>query len=187
MYNKILKNKKAAIELSIGTIVVIVIAMTMLILGLVLVKNIFTGATYNVDTLNKNVEAQLNKLFNEQGGKIFIYLPNHQADVKKGKSYGIAIGIKNSVEGETEAGKFTYQAKASSIQKECKITLAQADNYLILNEKGSFDLMPGAEPTFRLIKVNPSESAPLCEISYDLIVTKDGQPYETSYFIVKIT
>ena len=33
--------KKGAIELSIGTVVIIVLAMTMLVLGIVLVRNIF--------------------------------------------------------------------------------------------------------------------------------------------------
>ena len=48
-------NKKAAMELSIGTIVIIVLAMSMLILGLVLIKTIFSGAKYNIDTMNDKV------------------------------------------------------------------------------------------------------------------------------------
>ena len=63
---KPIKNKKAALELSIGTVVVLVIGMAMLILGLVLVRTIFTGAKYNVDQINKNVEAEINKLFDEE-------------------------------------------------------------------------------------------------------------------------
>lgn len=179
-------NKKAAIELSIGTIVIIVLAMSMLILGLVLVRNIFTGATYNVDALNKNVEAEINKLFNERGDKIILYLPNNQADIEKGKSYGVAFGIRNDVEGESAAGRFTYNIRASSIQKNCKLTLQQADNYLILGDSGTFELLPGTDPEFRLVKVQPPESAPLCEVQYDITVTKDGQPYDTAFFIVKI-
>ena len=46
-----MKAKKGAMELSIGTIVIIVLAMSMLILGLVLIKTIFVGAKYNVDTI----------------------------------------------------------------------------------------------------------------------------------------
>jgi len=41
-------NKKGYIELSIGTIVIIVLAMTMLILGMVLVKNIFSFEKINI-------------------------------------------------------------------------------------------------------------------------------------------
>ena len=48
-------NKKGALELSIGTIVIIVIGMSMLILGLVLVQKIFVGSTNNVDDLNNKI------------------------------------------------------------------------------------------------------------------------------------
>ena len=47
--------KKGAIELSIGTIVIIVLAMSMLILGIILIKNIFSGSTNAVDDINKGV------------------------------------------------------------------------------------------------------------------------------------
>jgi len=180
-------NKKAAVELSISTIVVIVLAMSMLILGLVLVKNIFTGATYNVQILNDKVRGEINKLFNEQGQRIAIHLPNNEAEVKKGESYGVAFGIQNTVEGEATAGSFTYQVQAANVQRGCQLTIQQADSYLILGNTGNFKSLPGAEPVFRIVKVKPSEAAPLCEIQYDLTVTKDGQPYETSFFIVKIT
>ena len=181
-----MQNKKGAIELSIGTIVIIVLAMSMLILGLVLVRSIFSGAKYNVDQLNKNVEAEINKLFNERGGKTFVYLPNNQAEVKKGSSFGIAFGIQNTVQGETAAGKFAYEVKAANVQKGCPITLAQADSYAILGSTGSLNLLPGSEPQYRVVKILPPESAPLCEIQYDLIVSKDNQPYDTNFFIVKI-
>ena len=50
------RNKQGALELSIGTIVVIVIGMSMLILGLVLVKTIFTGSTAAIGQLNDKVQ-----------------------------------------------------------------------------------------------------------------------------------
>ena len=180
-----LKNKKGALELSIGTIVVIVLAMSMLILGLVLIRNIFTGATYNVDQLNRNVEAEINKLFNERGDRIVMYLPDNQAKVKQGKSFGVAFGIKNNVEGESQAGKFTYKVQASDIQRGCQLTLQQADQYLKLGSTGAFDLAPG-QIRYNLVKIQPSSTAPLCEIRYDISVVKDNQPYDSTFFIMKI-
>jgi hypothetical protein len=180
-------NKKGAIELSISTVVIIVIGMSMLILGLVLVRSIFTSAQYNVDQLGKNVEAEITKLFNEKGGKTYVYLPNNQVDIKKGSVFGVGFGIKNDVEGDPAAGAFTWEIKASDISKNCKLTLAQADNYLILGSKGTVSLLPGSDPYIARVRIQPSSTAPLCEIKYDFIVNKDGQPYETNYFIVKIT
>lgn len=181
------RNRKGAIELSIGTIVVLVLAMSMLILGLVLVKNIFQGATYNVNTLNKNVEAEINKLFNDRGQKTVIYLPDNQAEIKKGESFGIAFGIKNTAEGESGASLFSYDITASSVQTGCQLTLAQADSYISLGKTASgLSLTPGADATYRIVRITPPDTAPLCEISYDLNVKKNGQPYDTSFFIIKI-
>lgn len=91
---KKIKNKKAAIELSIGTVVIIVLAMTMLILGLVLVRNIFKGATDSVDTLNDKVKTEITNIFAEGGSKIAIRLGADKiAKVESGTDgFGIAVG-----------------------------------------------------------------------------------------------
>lgn len=184
---RIIKNKKGALELSIGTIVVLVIGMSMLILGLVLVRTIFTGAKYNVDSLNENVKSEINKLFTDNGGRVLVYLNNNEVDIKKGSSFGIAFAVRNDVEGEVQPGKFVYETKASSVQKGCALTLEQANSYIILNGEGSFELSPGVEPYTKIIKARPSDSAPLCQITYDINVKKDGQTYASTFFILKIT
>lgn len=56
-------NKKAAIELSAGTIVVIVLAMTMLILGMVFVRNIICSGIILTDQVSMAVENELKDLF----------------------------------------------------------------------------------------------------------------------------
>ena len=91
-------NKKAAIELSIGTVVIIVLAMTMLILGLVLVRSIFAGATESVDALNDQVKAEITNIFSEEGSKIAIKLgSNRLAKIKQGTNdFGIGIGAKTA-------------------------------------------------------------------------------------------
>ena len=179
-------HKKAAIELSITTVVVIVIGISMLILGLVLVKNIFTGVIYNVDQINENVRTQINTLFNEKGENVVLYLPGNQATVSQGKSFGVAFGIKNNVAGEAKSSKFAYKIQASSVQKGCELDLKQANNYLILGDSGSFDLLPG-KIGYSLVKIQPTSAAPLCEIKYDIIVTKDNQPYDSGFFILVVT
>ena len=182
------QTKKAAIELSISTIVVIVIAMSMLILGLVLVRTIFTGATYNVQELNKNVEAEINKLFNEQNDKTIVYLPNHDAEVKKGKGYGIAFGVKNTAQGEARAGSFHIDVKASTISRDCPLSISDANSYINLVAGGvDFNLLPGVDPHYNLIKMQVPDTAPLCSVSYDITVTKDSQPYANDFFTLTIT
>lgn len=111
------KNKKAALELSIGTIVILVIAMSMLILGLILVRTIFTGAKYNVETMNEKVKGEINKLF-VQDQKAVLYLPNREAEVKQGKPFGVAFGIQNV--GSTDEFQWRVVAIADdNLQKKC--------------------------------------------------------------------
>lgn len=63
----ITQNKKG-FEMSINTIVILVIAVTMLILGIVLVKTIMCGAMNLAATTNEGAQAQINKLFSTEGG-----------------------------------------------------------------------------------------------------------------------
>jgi hypothetical protein len=81
------QNKKAAIELSIGTVVVIVLAMSMMILGLVLVRQIFAGATDSVDATQQSVQEELKNLFQTT-----------DKDVIVGDSSGSVLKIKPGTE-----------------------------------------------------------------------------------------
>jgi hypothetical protein len=56
-------NKKAAIQLSISTIVVIVIAMSMLILGIILVRQVMCAGILLTDKVTQETENQITDLF----------------------------------------------------------------------------------------------------------------------------
>ncbi|MEK6855878.1 MAG: hypothetical protein AABX66_01835 [Nanoarchaeota archaeon] len=182
-------NKKGAIELSMTTIVVLVIAMAMLILGLVLVKTIFTGAKYNVDQLNKNVEAEINKLFSDTTEKIAVYLPNKQAEVSKGKTFGVAFGVKNTEQLSVTNSQFKVEVitDAGGIERGCTITPAQANNFVSLIEGGtSFQIIPG-DVHYGAVHFRIPDTSPLCQISYTIKITKDNQIYTTDFFNIQIT
>jgi len=91
------KNRDGALELSIGTIVVIVIGMSMLVLGLVLVRTIFKGSTESVDVLNEGVLNEITTLFDDTQGNILIKLGStNTARVKPGtESFKIAVGAQH--------------------------------------------------------------------------------------------
>jgi len=61
-----------AIELSIGTVVIIVLAMSMLILGIVLIRNIFGSATTAITEIDQGVKNEINKLFSENEEKTLV-------------------------------------------------------------------------------------------------------------------
>jgi hypothetical protein len=182
------KNKKAAIELSVGTIVVIVIAMSMLILGLILVKNIFSGATQNVDDLNIKVKDEIKKLFSDNNEKMVLYVKGGSIiEIKQGETYGIGFGIRNTEKGSSTVGKFVYTVVATSVESGCNLPLETANSYIRLHQTESFDLSPGSDPFMQFVQIRPTESAPLCQIGYRITVTKDGASYTGKSFDIQIT
>ena len=92
---KMIKNKKAAMEMSVGTIVTIVLLMAVLVLGLTLTRVIFRGATESVNDLNQGVKQEINDLFGEENKNIVVGLGSQKsAKVKQGtENFGIPLGF----------------------------------------------------------------------------------------------
>jgi hypothetical protein len=65
-----MENKKAAIELSMTTIVVVVLSLTMLIMGFVLVRSIMCGAISMTEDINAKSTSQINSLFESTSGEV---------------------------------------------------------------------------------------------------------------------
>ena len=63
-------NKKAAIELSVTTVIIIVIGVSLLILGMFLVRNIMCGAIGLTGTSLDKAKDELNRLFGSAGGEV---------------------------------------------------------------------------------------------------------------------
>jgi hypothetical protein len=62
--------KKAAFEMSITTIVILVIAMTMLILGMIMVRKMMCGTMGIMEDVTTGTRNEINKLFNTQQGEV---------------------------------------------------------------------------------------------------------------------
>ncbi len=179
--------KKGAMELSIGTIVIIVLAMSMLILGLVLVRTIFTGAKYNVDTMNNKVRDEINKLFVEDK-RMVLYLANQKADVDQGKDWGIAFAVKNLLSG-ADAAKFEYEvtvANPSEVKSNCGVNEKEAISWI---KAGRIDeginIAPGGVKDW-IIRFEIPETAPLCIIRYNINVEADSEFYDAASFDIKV-
>ena len=66
-------NSKGAMEMSVGTIVTIVLLMSVLVLGLFLVQRVFSSGTGAIDSIDSQVQNEIQKLFSEEGRTIAIY------------------------------------------------------------------------------------------------------------------
>ncbi len=173
--------KKGALELSIGTVVILVLGMSMLILGLILVRTIFTGATYNINTINDKVKEEIGNLFGQEG-KSVVYLAEHKAEPKQGQDWGIAFAIKNGETGTTQQSTFSYEVKAANLAADCTgLTTQQAESWIKSRRTGTTSLTPGEIGYFVVRFVIP-DNAPLCIVPYDITVTKNNQPYTKDFF-----
>ncbi len=185
-------NKKAAVELSIGTIVIIVLAMSMLILGLVLIRNIFRGATDNVDEINEKVKEEIKNLFVDEDERAVLKLTESTAKVEQGSEFGVAFGIRNTERGAVGSQNFQYTTLLDdpNIRTNCGVTKEIAEKWIKFGQ-GSVAVRPGEVDAER-IKIIIPEDSPLCETKYRIVIyrTDKGEspnsPYEDLSFFVKI-
>ena len=178
--------KKGAIEMSIGTIVIIVLAMSMLILGMILVKNIFSGASENVLQMNDKVKDQINKLFVEDKRTV-VYLPNQIAKIQQNEDWGVAFGIKNLERGTAEAGRFHYEVVVSDpdVRSKCGVGERDVESWIKTGRSDDVTITPG-ETYFGIVRFMVPESAPLCTVRFHIDITKDNVAYATEFFDVEV-
>ena len=182
--------KKGALELSVGTIVIIVIALAFLILGLVLVRQIFFSATHNVDILDQKVQAEIQKLFTEEK-RMVVYLSNNIAKPKQGEEWGVAFAIKNLETGTINEGRFNYNVKigmgATELKTNCGITENQVLSYIALGKEGAMSIAPG-QTAYSIVRFKIPETAPLCLMRFNIDVTMGAErkSYTSDFFDLEI-
>lgn len=113
-----MKNKKAAMEMSVGTLVTIVLLMIVLVLGVFLVRQIFGGATESVDSINQQVRGEIDNLFNTENQDIVVSLgAKHSAKVKQGtEDFGFVTGFAPDDPTGLDAGNCKYSISVSGEQ-----------------------------------------------------------------------
>ena len=108
----ILKSKKGAIELSMTTVVIIVLSMTMLVLGLTLIKTLFTGAIYTAQSMNTQIQTKINQAFQETSTTVAIVKESGMVNPELAKDQCVWWAIQADVPG-------TYSYKATVSAEEC--------------------------------------------------------------------
>lgn len=177
-----IKTKKAAMEMSVGTIVTIVLLMTVLVLGLVLVKDIFTGSRDSIQGINQAVKDQINKLFAEDSTrKIVLYPETREIRIKKGEDEsGFGFSIRNV---DQEAASFSYTIAAEEVS--CNIRFAEAEDLIALGKTGNnIQIAAGSvmeNPIF--VRFNVPDTAPPCKIRYSINLKKGTEIYGSSAYM----
>ena len=77
-----ISSKKGAIELSMSTIVILVLAMSMLVVGLILVQKIFFVAGSAIGEIDKGVRTSLSETFSKSDVKLAIHPSARTIEIK---------------------------------------------------------------------------------------------------------
>ncbi len=190
-----LKYKRGAIELSIGTVVIIVLAMSMLILGLVLIRNIFTGATESVNILDDKVQNEIKNLFNDENSNVIVKLGSDRtAKIKPGTSVKVGIGARlPSGEGLQNENRLKYTLTLDELttSDNCLRIMGKTrtENLFITNLNVPVPFLQIDGPNaFGDVEVNVPKGTPICtqKVIVKVTDTQDSTLVGQTFFSVEI-
>jgi hypothetical protein len=169
------KNKRGAIELSIGTIVIVVLAMSMLILGLVLIKSIFAGAKSAVDMSNDQITNEIQKIYGAEQ-KLGVYPSSKQVDVIQGKLGGFGVGIKNLRSGSSAGVVFSYNIEVSEA-KDCDATPEEIMDLIAAGASMNDIELASGEAMSVPVKFDTQLGDPMCTVRFKISAKANNEPY----------
>jgi len=113
-------NKKGAIEMSMQTIIIVVIGVTLLVLGLNFVRNIMgeEGIGGMGSQMSELSDKQMSDLFGESEEPI--YLPRDEITLKQGDTDAVDVNIRNT---DYDAGIFKYAVVPDDTGNPSKVTV----------------------------------------------------------------
>jgi len=182
-----MKSKTAAMEMSVGTIVTIVLLVTVLILGVVLIKNIFSSAKGVVDLTDQQLRDEINKLFSEEK-RVSIYPGTRIVEIKQNTIDGIGVGIWNLLPGASSDKRFSYVVKVSDsdLQEKCGINEQTVESWITLGRAADDIAIASGDSINRKVLFEIPVGAPLCTIGFEIDVEVDGTIYTSDTFAIKI-
>ncbi|HJZ19134.1 MAG TPA: hypothetical protein VJ208_03450 [Candidatus Nanoarchaeia archaeon] len=183
--NSRMQSRKAQISMSVGTIVTIVLLMTTLILGLVLVRNIFGTATKVIDLSDAQLTEEVNKLFGEDKG-VVVYPATRRIEIKQEEINGFGIGIQNLI--GTGNDTFSYEVIVSDldVQQKCGINGDEISRWIVTGRaENNIPIVSGSKSTQRVLLDIPAGS-PLCTFRLRVNVNSNKGTYGTEFMDIII-
>jgi len=161
------ESKRSALELSIGTIVIIVLAMTMLILGIVLVRSIMCGAVGLTGEINKRVTGEINKLFEARGGEVQCVGAGEEAVIMvPGKTNIVYCSVKADKEAEYE---IKVKSMTGNILKEKDL-----EKWVVGDNTFKKRIAPSDESAQKFLRLQIPDNAARDIVTIEIEIYKDG-------------
>lgn len=174
-----MKSKRGAMEMSVGTIVTIVLLMSVLVLGIFLVQKIFKTGTSAIDQVDTKIQSEIDRLFTEEDKSVVVYPKERAITIKKGDSGGFGFSIMNK---ENSEGSFSYLVSVGEIASNCKLSEEDAEKLIVLGKSGDGIILPSGSKLEDAIfvKFDIPELTPLCQIRYQIDVKNNDEQYSPS-------
>mgnify|MGYP001603209091 FL=1 len=177
-------NSRGQMEMSVGTIVTIVLLVTLLILGVVLIKNIFKSTKGVVDLTDQQLKSEIGKLFGDDS-KLAIYPGTRLIEIKQEATDGVGFGIKNLQQGVSGTDKFSYIVSASDVA-DCGIAKDVAENWITVGKTESDLAIPIGDMVVRKVSFRIPVGAPLCTARFKVEVKMGSTIYASDFFDLNI-
>ncbi len=161
------RGKKGALELSVGTIVIVVLAMTMLILGMVLVRTIMCGAVGLTGELNNKVRGEINDLFQSTSGEIVcIGSGAEPVSIIPGQVNAIYCSIQAPQTAE-------YSLQISSISGDI-LTEQEIQEWIVGEETWKGRIAPNDKLPKKVLRLRVPDNAPNDLITLNIEILREG-------------
>lgn len=178
------KNRKAAMELSVGTIVVIVLAMSALIFGIFLTQKIFASAKGAIDLTDSQLKNEINKLFSDEK-EVVIYPQTRLIEVKQKEIDEVGIGIQNLLQGTAGTSKFSYEVLVGDVGK-CGVEESVIENWIVIGQSEENIPIASGEDSIQRVRLEIPTGSPLCTARFRVNVNAEGEAYATDFFDIKV-
>ena len=164
--------KKGAIEMSISTIVIIVLAMTMLILGFVLIRTIFCKAIGLTGDINTKVEGEINKLFGSTGGEVVCIGSSGEAvKMVPGKDNIVFCAVKAPITAK-------YLISVTDISSR-DVSSSELNKWLGTDDSWTGTIGPGDEVAKKVARLKIPDNAPETGVVIQVTIKKEGEVIST--------
>ncbi len=157
-------NKKGALELSMNTIVIVVIAVTILTLGLKLVYNQFSGISEQQQQIQEATEEEIREMFGQSDDPLALL--STSITLGQGESEDLVVAVRNIGSG---SGTFSYDITVDAQPD------AETSNPLdwLIWSTGARDLSSGNTWTDQ-ISIDISNDATLGTYRYTIVLNCDA-------------
>jgi len=186
---KIFNSKKGAMEMSMGTIVTIVLLVSVLVMGIFFIQRISKSATGVIDLTDQQLRNEINKLFSEET-KLSVYPGTRLVEIKQETTDGVGFGIRNLLTGQAGTKTFSYEVVVADsdadLNNKCGIDKTTALSWIVTGKSETSIPIPSGDYSVQKVLFEIPTGSPLCTIRYRVNVNAEGTAYATDFFDIKI-